>query len=63
MNQPAESHRFLAEYYYAMGETYNAILQIRLAQESKGLNFQLSSILSERLSFFINQQQEAGTNH
>ena len=63
MNQPAESHRFLAEYYYAMGETYNAILQIRLAQESKGLNFQLSSILSERLSFFINQQQEAGSNH
>jgi hypothetical protein len=63
MSQPAESHRYLAEYYYAMGETYNAILQVRLAQESKGLNFQLSSILSERLNFFLKEQQEAGNNH
>ena len=63
LNQPAESHRYLAEYYYAMGETYNAILQVRLAQESKGLNFQLSSILSERLNFFLKEQQEAGNNH
>jgi hypothetical protein len=46
-----------------MGETYNAILQVRLAQESKGMNFQLSSILSERLNFFLKEQQEAGNNH
>ncbi len=62
LNQPAESHRYLAEYYYATGQTRNAILQIRLAQESKGLNFQLSSILSERLTFFLNQEQEAKRN-
>ena len=62
LNQPAESHRYLAEYYYAMGQTKDAILQIRLAQESKGLNFQLSSILSERLTFFLNQEQEAKRN-
>jgi len=59
LNQPAESHRYLAEYYYATGQTKNAILQIRLAQQSKGLNFQLSSILSERLTFFLTQEQEA----
>lgn len=59
LNQPAESHRYLAEYYFAIGQTKEAILQIRLAQESKGLNFQLSSILHERLKFFLNQEQEA----
>lgn len=62
LNQPAESHRYLAEYYYAMGQTKDAILQIRLAQQSKGLNFQLSSILSERLTFFLTQEQEARRN-
>ena len=60
--QPAESHRYLAEYYYSMGQTKDAILQIRLAQESSGLNFQLSSILNERLNFFIHQEQEAMRN-
>jgi beta-barrel assembly-enhancing protease len=62
LNQPAESHRYLAEYYFATGQTKNAILQIRLAQQSKGLNFQLSSILSERLTFFLAQEQEARRN-
>jgi len=51
LNQPAESHSYLAEYYYAWDKQKDAILQIRLAQQSKGLNFQLSSILSERLTF------------
>jgi predicted Zn-dependent protease len=62
LNQPAESHRYLAEYYYATGQTKNAILQIKLAQKSKGLNFQLSSILNERLNFFTNQEEEARRN-
>lgn len=59
LHQPAESHRYLAEYYYAKGQTRDAILQIRLAQKSKGLNFHLSSILNERLSFFINEENLA----
>ena len=59
LNQPAESHRYLAEYYFAMGQTQDAILQIKLAQSSPGLNFQLSSILNERINFFYNQQAEA----
>ena len=62
LNQPAESHRYLAEYYYATGQTNAAILQIKLAQESKGLNYQLSSILSERLNFFLVQEQEERRN-
>ncbi len=62
MHQPAESHRYLAEYYYAIGQTRDAILQIRLAQKSKGLNFHLSSILNERLAFFINEEKLARSN-
>jgi len=62
LNQPAESHRYLAEYYYATGQTRDAILQIKLAQKSKGLNFQLSSILNDRLNFFINEEEEARRN-
>jgi predicted Zn-dependent protease len=62
LKQPAESHRYLAEYYYAIGQTKDAILQIRLAQKSRGLNFQLSSILAERLNFFLAQEEEARTN-
>jgi predicted Zn-dependent protease len=58
LRQPAESHRYFAEYYYAMGQTREAITQIRLAQKSKGLNFYLSSILSERLRFFLDEEKK-----
>lgn len=59
LKQPAESHRYLAEHYYAMGQIQDAIGQIRLAQRSKGLDAHLSAILRERLDFFINEQIEA----
>lgn len=59
LHQPAESHRYLAEYYYSIGQIKDALLQIKLAQQSKGLNFQLSSILNERLRFFLEQEREA----
>ncbi len=63
LKQPAESHRYLAEYYYAIGQTQDAILQIKLAQKSKGLTFITSSILNERLHYFQTQQIEARLNH
>ena len=62
LNQPAESHRYLAEYYYATGQIKDAILQIKLAQKSKGLNAQLLLILNERLNFFINEEEESRRN-
>lgn len=58
LKQPAESHRYLAEYYYASGQTQDAILQIRLAQRSRGINFQLASILNERLRFYLNAEEQ-----
>ncbi len=54
----AESHRFLAEYYYALGNTHQAILQIKLAKQSKNLNFYLKAILDERLNHFRQEEQQ-----
>jgi beta-barrel assembly-enhancing protease len=62
LKQPAESHRFLAEYYYAMGQVQDAIFQIRLARQSSRLNPYLSAILRERHDFFLNEQMEAKRN-
>jgi len=57
LGQPVNSHRYMAEYYYAIGYTTGAIMQIKLAQQSKGLNFYLSSILDDRLQFFQDEIQ------
>lgn len=62
LNEPAESHRYLAEYYYSTGQIQDAIFQIRLARQSKGLNPYLSAILRERHDFFLNEQMEARRN-
>lgn len=62
LREPAESHRYLAEYYYAMGQVQDAVFQIRLAQQSKKLNPQLVAILRERHDFFLNEQIEARRN-
>ena len=56
LRQPAESHRYLAEYHYAMGDIQDAIFQIRLALQSKGITPQLMAILRERHDFFLNEQ-------
>ncbi|WP_347988781.1 M48 family metalloprotease [Methylomonas sp. AM2-LC] len=58
LHQPGESHRYLAEYYYASGATEDAIMQIRLARDEKDLNYQLLAILNERLSFFQAEQED-----
>ncbi|GAW85777.1 conserved hypothetical protein [Bathymodiolus platifrons methanotrophic gill symbiont] len=50
-------HRYMAEYFYAMGYTDAAIMQIKLAQNDKGLNFYQSAILEDRLHFFQAEMQ------
>ena len=62
LKQPAESHRYLAEYYYASGSTEAAILHIRLAKKIKNIDFYLQSILNERLAFFLNEERERKLN-
>jgi predicted Zn-dependent protease len=58
LNEKAKSHRYMAEYYYATGQTHQAITQIKLAQKSKQLNFYLAAILDERLKYFTEEEKE-----
>jgi predicted Zn-dependent protease len=57
LKQPGESHRYMAEYYYASGETEAAIMQIRLAKQETNLSFQLQAILNERLNFYLSEEE------
>jgi len=57
LKQPAESHRYMAEYYYASGQNEDAILQIRLAKQEKQLSYPLQAILDERLNFFLSEEE------
>lgn len=58
LGQVAESHRYMAEHYFASGLTDDAILQIRLAKQEKNLTYQMQAILDERLNFFLNELEE-----
>lgn len=58
LNQSAESHRYMAEHYYANGQTQDAITQIRLAKKVPNLNYQLQAILDERLNFYLSEEEE-----
>jgi predicted Zn-dependent protease len=58
LKHPGESHRYMAEHYYAIGQTEDAILQIRLAKQEKDLSYQLQAILNERLNFFLSEEEE-----
>ncbi|WP_426993917.1 M48 family metalloprotease [Methylomonas sp. CM2] len=57
LKQPAESHRYMAEYYFASGDTEAAMTQIKLARQETDLSFQLQAILNERLNFFISEEE------
>jgi predicted Zn-dependent protease len=62
LQQEAESHRYMAEYYYLSGQTKAAIIQIRLARRSKDVDFYLNAILEERLRFFLDEERERKRN-
>lgn len=57
LEQNIISHRYMAEYYYAIGYTEAAITQIKIAQKDKNLNFYQSAILEDRLNFFVSEMQ------
>ncbi len=58
LKQAGESHRYMAEHYYAIGQTEDSIMQIRLAKQEKDLSYQLQAILNERLNFFLSEEEE-----
>ncbi len=62
LKQMAESHRYIAEYYYSIGDTETAILQTKLARKSKPMNLYLKAILDERLHFFKKEERQRKEN-
>lgn len=62
LDQEVESHRYMAEYYYAKGQTEAAIMQIKLAKQGNELNFYQQAILNERMEFFLNEERQRKRN-
>jgi predicted Zn-dependent protease len=58
LGKDAESHRFLAEYYYATGQTKAAILQLGIAHKMAGSNFYLNSVIDDRLRDLLEEEKE-----
>ena len=58
LGNEAESHRYLAEYYYASGQTRAAILQLRIARRSAGDNYYINAVIDERLRQFMQEEAE-----
>ncbi|MGZ8242216.1 beta-barrel assembly-enhancing protease [Methylomagnum sp.] len=52
-----ESHRYLAEAYYAAGQTKTALLQLKLAKQAAGDNFYLNSVIDERASAWMAEER------
>ena len=58
LGNEAESHRYLAEYYYASGQNRAAILQLRIAQKAAGDNFYVNAVVDERLKQLLAEEEE-----
>lgn len=52
LNRTADSHQSLAEYYYLLGQTHDAIKQLELALKTPKIDFYLTSRLEARLTEF-----------
>ncbi|MCW8900117.1 MAG: M48 family metalloprotease [Gammaproteobacteria bacterium] len=52
LNKPASSHQSLAEYYYLLGQTHDAIKQLELGLKIANVDFYLTSRLEARLKEF-----------
>jgi predicted Zn-dependent protease len=53
INEPAQSHRHLAEAYYMTGRVNHAIQQLKLAQKEASNDFYLLTQIEERLDLFM----------
>lgn len=55
LNKPADSHQSLAEYYYLLGQTHQAIKQLQISLKTPNIDFYLTSRLEARLKEFKNE--------
>jgi predicted Zn-dependent protease len=62
LNDPVSSHQSLAEYYYLLGQTHDAIKQLEIALKIPKINFYSISRLEARLQEFKNELLQLSTN-
>ncbi len=55
LNEAASSHQSLAEHYYLLGQTHDAIKQLEIGLKTPKINFYLTSRLEARLKEFKNE--------
>lgn len=58
LGKKAESHRYLAEYYYQIGQTRSAITQLKIARKAANNDFHLIAILEARRKAFELDEKE-----
>lgn len=63
LGQEAESHRFVAEAYYASGHTREAIQQLLFARKAAGNDRYVAAVIEERLKQWREEQIERRENH
>lgn len=59
LHNEAESHRYLAEYYYLNGQTHTAIAQMKMARQYAGNNFYINAMIDERLQAWKKEEAES----
>ena len=58
LGNPAQSHRYIAEYYYQTGDTRSAITQLKIARKAAKNDFYLTAILDARRTLFEQEEKE-----
>ncbi len=59
LGDEAESHRYLAEAYYADGQTRMAVTHLKLARKLSIGNFYLNAVIDERMRQFTEEEKES----
>lgn len=62
LNKPSQSHQALAEYYYLLGQTHDAIKQLDIALKVPKSSFYLTSRLEARLKEFKDEILQLQSN-
>jgi len=62
LNDPVSSHHSLAEHYYLLGQTHEAIKQLEIALKLPKINFYLTSRIEARLKEFKDEMHELSGN-
>ena len=62
LNKPASSHQSLAEHYYLLGQTHDAIKQLEIGLKTPKIDFYLTNRLEARLKEFKTELQQLSSN-